>query len=465
GLVGSIIVLASFLNTTMTGSTQRFLSYSKATNNLNSVFPACIILHFILGIIVVVLLEIGGFLFLDLLNIHPDRKAMANFVFHCVVANTFFSIISTPYAALINAYEDMSFMAVISIIESFAKLGIALILFVIPYDRLGTYAFAIMILAIFMRILQSFFCKIRYPKVSFSRQFINKNLIREILSFSGWNFFMVFCNTISIHSLPILINQFFGTAINAVFSITNQITMQISSFSYSLLTASAPQVVSGFAHGNQEHSKYLAVFSCKTCLFFVSLFGIPLILNIDYVLFLWLRQVPEYLPVFCCIALVNEIAINLSRGLDALVEGKGFVRGFKTALGFASLIALPIAYVLLRQGHSPYAVYVGISISNAFWIMLRIYFAHRHAGLSIPHYLKQMSKLLAVVLVAFLCAGIVIFPLPTPYSPLPALIFSTSLSSLVMCSGFWLALDAKEREFAKGLWRKARDRVRKSGQS
>jgi O-antigen/teichoic acid export membrane protein len=458
-LVGSVIGLLAFLNATMAQTTQRFLSFHRKQGSLNSVFTVSVILHFAIGIAVVVLLEIGGFLLLGTLNIALDRMDMAHFVFHCVTITTFFSIISTPYQALINANEDMSFLAAISIIEVLAKLGIALFLFATPYDRLGTYAAALIVLAMLMLIVLGIFCKIRYPKVVFSREFIDKALAMKMLAFSGWSFFEWICGILRIQGMPILVNLFFGTAMNAVYNLASQVTVQISTFSLTLSQASAPQIVSGLADKNLDRPKKIAVSSCKLQLFLVSLLGIPLILNIDYVLLIWLKQVPEYLPIFCCLAIVNEMMLNLSRGLLNLIEGRGHIRGFKIAMGFSNFIVLPIAYIFLKFGYSPYSIYISLLVLPIFANISRIYFAHRHVALSISHFLKEISKVLAVVLITFFCTWLTVSLLTTSHRPLVTLLISTFLSIAMMCSGLWFALNAKEREFAKGVWGKVREKM------
>jgi O-antigen/teichoic acid export membrane protein len=403
------------------------------------------------------LLEIGGFLFLDMLNINLERMATAYFVFHCVAAITFFSITSTPYQALINAKEDMSYMAAIAIIEVFAKLGIALFLFSSPYDRLETYAVAMMLLAILMRIIQRLFCRFRYTDVFFSLKFIDKELLKKMLAFSGWNFFENICAISKNQGLPILVNLFFGTAMNAVLNITMQVTANISKFSIALSITSAPQIVSGIADEKLEHSKILAVSSCKFQMFLVSLLGIPLFLNVDYVLLIWLKNVPEYLSVFCCLALINEFTLNFSRGLQSLIEGRGYIRGFKIAMGFSNLIVLPIAYIFLKIGYPPYIIYVSIFVGSIFIAIFQIYFARRHVSLSISHFLKEMSKILATALLTFSCVYL-FFILNSQFSilnsSLAILLISTMLSTFLMCSGLWLALNQKERDFAKGLLKK-----------
>jgi len=456
GLVGSVIGLLEFLNSTMAQATQRFLSYHRKQGNLNSVFTASVILHFAIGVAVVVLLETGGFLFLDTLNIHPNRMAMAHFVFHCVTATTFFSIVSAPYLALINANEDMSFTAAVSIFEVFAKLGIAFFLFATPYDRLGTYAATLMALAVLMRIIQGLFCKIRYPKVIFSRKFIDKAIAMKMLAFSGWSFFESICAVFRTQGLPVLVNLFFGTAMNAVFNLASQVNTGVSTFSFALSQASAPQIVSGTAGKNLEHSKTLAVSSCKFQLFLVSLMGMPLVLNIDYVLLIWLKQVPEYLPIFCSLAIICEMMLNLSRGLQSLVDGRGYIRGYKIAMAFSNFIPLPIAYIFLKLGYPPYSIYIALLALPVLANISRIYFARRHAALPVPYFLKEMSKVLAVVLITFFCTWIAVSMLDAIHSPLVTLIASTAISSALMCSGLWFALNAKERGFAKGVWGKVR---------
>jgi uncharacterized membrane protein YfcA len=123
-------------------------------------------------------------------------------------------------------------------------------------------------------------------------------------------------------------------------------------------------------------------------------------------------------------------------------------------MGFGSLIISPIVYILLKINHSPYSVYIALLALPIFANISRIYFARRHVNLNVHHYLKEISKVLATVITAFLCTWFTVSQLSTLNSQLSTLIISTTLSSALMLTGFWLALNPKEREFARGLWKK-----------
>jgi hypothetical protein len=176
------------------------------------------------------------------------------------------------------------------------------------------------------------------------------------------------------------------------------------------------------------------------------------------VLQIWLKKVPEELPVFCCLAVMNEMLLNLSRGLQNLIDGRGFIRGYRIAIGCSNFVVLPIAYVFLKMGYPPYAIYVALFALPVFANISRIYFAHRHVALSVPHFLREMSKVLAAVLASFFCAWLATSQLALSCHPLATLILSTALSSALMLTGFWLALDAKERGFASGVLGKAKEK-------
>jgi len=446
GLVGSIVVWLSFLNGSMASATQRFLSYHREKDDVQTIFSNTIIVHFCIGIIFVLGIELIGFLFLDELNIPLERKPVAHFLLHCSVLSTFFSVISTPYSALINAKENMSFISICSIFFSFCQLGIAIILAHISFDKLKFYGVMLAFCVILDISAKRIFCAIKYKKIKFNMKYMDKIVIKKMLSFSAWNFLDSVTSIIKFQGMPFLLNLFFGVALNATYTIANQVLAKVSSFSWNLMTAASPQIVSGIAEHNLERSKQLAISACKISFFLVSLFSVPLILNMNFILELWLVQVPKYASSFCIIVLLIEMLNNLCRGLDILVEAKGNISIFKCFMGLANLIAFPIAYVLLKIGNSPYSIFAGLAASALFVLIIRAYFAKFHTNISLLNYLFEILKVVFLICIVFIMIYFLHFN-----NEMTKLILTTLLSSVLLCCGLWFVLNEREKNLVKSI--------------
>ena len=196
-LIGGIIALLSFINSSMSISTSRYISYYLGANDehkLKSAFNTSVVLHLIIGLSVVLLLEIGGlFLFNGFLNIPADRLGTAKIVYQCMIVSTFFSINAVPYGATINSHENMLFLSLVGIFESVVKLGIALLLIGANGDKLVLYGILMACLSIMLRIFMSAYCQRKYEECRTKiKSFFDIRLLKEMLSFAGWNGYSLF---------------------------------------------------------------------------------------------------------------------------------------------------------------------------------------------------------------------------------------------------------------------------------
>lgn len=391
-LIGGIIAMLSFINGAMIIATQRYLSISLGAgddNKLKSVFSSSVILHLIISLIVVLFLEISGLFFFDgFLNIPVDRIAAAKIVFQCSVISVFFTINAVPYDASINSHENMLFDALLGICESGLKLGIAIWLVYINIDKLILYGILIAGLTITVRIIKSIYCHRKYEECRIRiRSHIEIGLLREMLSFAGWNAFSFFCNVLTTQGLAILLNLFYGIVVNAAYGIANTVNSNIRSFSTNMIRAIMPQITKSEGSGNRERMLRLSVFASKLSFFLLAFFAIPIILEMPFILRIWLNTVPENTVIFCQLILTISLMYQITIGTMTAVTSVGDIKAFQIAVGAVEIFNLPLAFVLIKLGLPAYFVFISSIFLEFIAGGLRIWFAHKIAGLDLKDFL------------------------------------------------------------------------------
>jgi len=427
-LVGGVIAMLSFLNVAMTVSTQRFFSFylgTKEKHKLIQVFNSSVLLHLVIGFTIIIVLElIGIYLFNNVLNIPEERIGTAKIVYHFMVVSTFFTINAVPYDAAINAHENMLFDALTGIFESFVKLGIAIYLLNTVGDKLILYGLLIALLTIIIRIVKSVYCFINYKECRVRlKKYYNISLIREMFSFAGWNLFGSFCNVARNQGLAIILNLFFGVVVNAAFAVAHQVNAQLSAFSRNMLKALNPQIAKSEGAGDRVRMLRLATLASKFSFFLLSLFAIPLIIELTYVLNLWLKDVPEYTIIFCQLILFISLIQMLSVGLMSAIQSVGKIKGYQSTIGTLLLLNLPIAFLLLKLGFEPQSVLIGAIFLECIAGGVRIWFARRLAGLNAYDFLTGT-----------VLRSVITFVITFSISFVPRLLFDESIFRVLLTS-------------------------------
>ena len=376
-LVAGVIGMLSFLNAAISASTQRYLSFylgSGKINKLKAIFNSSILLHLVIGLVVVVLLEIGGvLLFNGILDIPVIRINTAKIIFHFIVISTFFTINSVPFDAVINAHENMLFDAIVGILESLGKLSIAIWLIYTDYDRLIIYGLLFAILTILIQIVKGTYCYVKYEECHTKfKTYFQWVLFKDMFSFAGWNLFGALSGLGRNQGLAILFNLFYGVVVNAAFGIANQINGLINVFSLNMLKALNPQIVKSEGNGDRVRMLKLSMKASKFSFFLISFFAIPLIFEMPYILKLWLKIIPDYTIIFSQLTLIITLINQLSIGLQTAVQSIGKIKLYQTVVGGFLLLNLPISYFLLRFGFPIYSPLISIIVIEIFGCYFRI---------------------------------------------------------------------------------------------
>ena len=394
-LIAGVIAMLSFLNAAMTTSTQRYLSFHQGTKDVEmqkKIFTNSWILHIVIGVVVVgLLLALSSFLFGGFLNIPTDRIPTAKAIYYFMSISVFFTIISVPFTASLNAHENMLWIAIVNIIESIIKLIIALsLLWFIQSERLMIYGVLTAVLSIVTFSLYAVYCLKKYNECSVKNYQTNKPLLKELGGFAGWNLFGSLCVVGRNQGVAVILNIFFGTIINAAYGIANQISGQLSFFSATLLRALNPQIMISEGMNDRQRMLRLSMMASKFGFFLMALIAVPIIFEMPAILKLWLKNVPEYTVVFCSLALITILVNQLTVGLQSAIQATGKIKAYQTVVGGIVLLNLPFAYLLLKLGLSPYSVLICAVVVEVIACTFRLFFLKRKANMSIKEYFERV---------------------------------------------------------------------------
>ncbi|GAL67508.1 MATE family efflux transporter [Jejuia pallidilutea] len=412
-IVGGAIAMLTFLNVAMASASQRFMSYVHGEGNQikqKRIFNVSVILHFLIGIAVVLLLEIAGYFFFNgILKIDSERVYAAKLIYQFLIVSTFFTIISVPYDAVINARENMLFVAVTGIIEALLKLAIAFYITFTNNDKLISYGLLMALLTILLLIIKRIYCHLKYEEVVINiRKYFDKALFKEMGGFGGWSLLGSTVGMLSIYGQGIVINVFFGTAINAAQGIANQINGQLNAFSSTMLKALNPAIIKKEGSGNRDAMLRASITGGKFSFALLALFAIPAIVEMPYILNLWLTEVPEFSIIFCRLLLIKTLIEQQFITLSTSIAATGKIRNFQISLSLLAMLPLVISYFLFSAGFSPPTIYIVFIIQvifRSFGIIL--YYAKKVCNLSVPVFLKDsiFKEYLAVTFTLVLIAS------------------------------------------------------------
>lgn len=413
-VVGGAIAMLSFLNGAMASASQRFMSYAQGEGDFyrqKRIFNISVLLHFFIAIVVVILLQVAGYiLFKGILNIDPERMEAAQLIFQFLIVSTFFTILSVPYDAVINAHENMLFVAVLGILEAVLKLCVAFFITYTTFDKLASYGFLMASLTILLLLIRRIYCHRIYEEVHVNiRKYFDKSLFIEMTRFAGWSLLSSATSIITMQGTSIILNSFFGVLVNAAQGISNQVSGQLMAFSNTMLKALSPVIVK--SEGGNQRDKMLtaSMFGNKLSYLMLIFFSIPVIIEAPYILSLWLKDVPEYAVIFCQLSLIRLSISQLTVTFSTAIGATGNIRIYTISRAVIFMFLLPSCYVVFFMGASPFAIYVSLIIMVLSLLVVDIYYTHKLCGLSIIFFVKNV--ILRCLNTTFLIVSIVCIPM------------------------------------------------------
>lgn len=447
-VVGGIVTMFTIITATMAGSTQRFLSLElgKVENGrVGETFNMFLTLHLILAVIVLLLGESVGFIFLfKNLVIPQERFWAASVVYHFSVFAFMVSIIKAPYDACLVAKENMKIYAYLGILDVVTKLIIVYILNVVIYDHLIMYAFMLFVVSSIITVISMIYVYKKYSEFRFML-FWDKHLFKSVSKYIGWNYLTAIGDVARFQGVNVILNIFFGPTVNAARGIAFQVQANVMNFVRNFQASVNPQLVKYHAKDDDEQMIFLMAKSCKISFGVLLLLAAPIIANCEYILTIWLGEIPKYSVLFCQLVLIQSLLECIAYPLWTVVGAIGKLR-FSHLLGSFLYLIIPIfSYVILKSGAEPPIVfYISIFVMGLVLMMLIF-----RVNMLVPGYLRLLiSDILVIPFLLVLIMSIVIIVCSNFLKPM--LFYSFLQSSILivfvhLVAFYLLGLNSNER--------------------
>lgn len=449
-VVGGITASFAFLNASMAGASSRFITFEIGRGSLQSLketFSSSLIIHIGVCIIVLVLAETIGLWFLNCkLEIPQESMMAANIVYQCSVLSLIVSITQVPYNACIIAHERMGVYAYIEIANVILKLLIVYLLYIGNFNKLILYGFLMLGSCVIIAMVYRIYCIRNFKECRFILVF-KKGILVPMLSFSGWDFYGNMCVTARNQGSVILLNMFFGVGVNAASGLASTIYTTVSGFAGNIMTAFKPQIIKEYSQGNYpEFEKSIINASKFTCLSMIMM-SIPVLLDTDFILRIWLTITPEYTVSFIRICLIATLLLMFGNPLITGIHATGKMRYISIVTGSLYLINLLLSYLGLKFGASPQWVFISNCIANSAIVISNMVILHRQCpSFRMIPFMITCAKVLTVGAISFVVVMLVTSVIDNNWM---RLLCSCTLSIVaIILSSAVLVLNSGERALA-----------------
>lgn len=380
-VVAGIVAMFTFVNGSLAGATSRFLAFELGKNDsqrLARTFAATLNVHIVTAAIFFVVCEtIGLWLVNYKLNIPAGREVAANVVYQASILMTMLSLVQSPYNAAIIAHERMKVFAYVGILDTLFKLLACYVLYITPYDRLMVYGAALLTFTVVINLIYYVYCRRSFTECRF-RWSADWSISKPILVFSGWQLFGDFSLVTKNQGVNILLNLFYGVAINAACGFANTVYGAIVGFANNFMISIRPAIIKAYSSADYTRMIDLIHSSCKYSFCLILLLSAPFLFDSQYILELWLKTPPIYTSGFCRLSLLTLLIVVLTSPVSYAVIATGNNKILSLLGGLAMLLVLPITYIFLKLNYNPYIPFVitlviQIVVSNLYIFILKRY--------------------------------------------------------------------------------------------
>ncbi|MFW5983269.1 MAG: hypothetical protein ACOCQ4_02120, partial [bacterium] len=354
----------------------------------------------------------------------PERLEIAVWVFHFSVIGAFVGIMQVPLTALLIANEKMGIYAYLSLLDVIMKVGIVFALTYSSYDKLGTYAVMTTIFALIIFFVNHYYCKKNFHEYKV-RILFDTNLMKELLGYTGWGFVGSFATILKLQGINIILNMFFGPTVNAARGIAYQVNAAVMGFSQNFTVALNPQIIKKYASGDTAGMVDLTMMGAKFSFYLLFLLGLPILLKTDFLLGIWLVEVPTFTSVFTKLVIMNSLIESFTYAMGASIQATGQIRSYQLAVGGTLILNVPISFLLLKYGFSPTSTLFTSIILAITAILIRVIIINR----KVPNF-NAMQFIIQVFIIS-LTVGIISSIIPFIANQ----IFSSGWNGFIIVTG------------------------------
>ena len=456
-VVGGIVAMFSVLSGSMSSSISRFITFELGKGDkkrLKTVFSTGINIQLGMSLIILLVSEAAGVWFLNYkMNIPEERMYAANWVFQCSILTFILGLLSVPYNAAIIAHEKMSAFAYISIIEVTLKLIIVYLLTISPYDRLITYSILFMLVGVLIRLIYGYYCKRHFEECTYHLVY-DKVVLKSMTSFAGWNFLGNGAYMLNTQGVNILMNMYFGVAVNAARGVATQVDAALKQFVNNFTTAVNPQITKSYAQGDLTNMHKLVCRSAKFSSFLMMFFAVPIILETDTILTIWLKTPPAYASIFLQWIIISSFVDTvLANSLVISMLATGNIKRYQIIVTIVGCLVFPFSWIAYQLGFEPQVGYMLYFVIYSILLFVRLYLLRDMVKLPIMMYVREvLFKVTLVMAISFAIPSILLFVIDEGLLRLVAVVLLSMTVTTV--TTYLIGLNEGEKKYIIGLLEK-----------
>jgi len=462
-VIGSIIIVITFFNNVLASSDCRFFAFAVGRNDNQEIkqwFSTAFLIQLVFAFIIVAIgFVLGEYAIVFVLSIPVDRIIACRWAFRFSLFSTFFCIISTPFISMLTARQYMAEMAFWGVLQSLSGFIIAWSLRFIPVNGLVFYSLLYNICITLLQIAQIIRARILFMECRVGLlQYFKTDKMKCLLSFAFWNVFGNFGSICRDQGSALLLNISFGPRINAAYSVANQVGSQANQLSVAMINAFSPEITA--SEGRSEHKRMLelSLNANKLSSILISLFSIPILFEINYILTIWLVTPPPLAASFCRLLLLTFLIDRLGTGYILAFNASGLISILQLSTGCILCVTLPISYYLFKKGFPPASILIAYIISITILLFVRVILGKSKLGISIRGWV--LIVLIPTSMVIILSSATAFFITQLLHPSLYRLILTTSVTMLVnLIASFFFILNSSQR---RGIIKKLRISMHRS---
>lgn len=450
-VVGSLILMFDFVSSGLSNATQRFLNIGLGQNDIEKTrqyFSQSLVVHIVLVAIIAIIAETVGIWFVENKLIIPaDRMDAAVMIVHFSVLSLVFKFIKICYDSNIIARERMSIYAYISLFEGVAKLAICYaVIYCTSMDKLVLYGLLLMSVNIIVTLFNIGYCTCKFPETHL-RIYADISVYKELLSFIGINSFGVISWALGKQGINVVINMFFGPAVNGARGLAAHLDSIISQFASNTDVAVRPQITKLYAQGRLDEMISLAHKSSRYIYFLAFLISLPFLFQTENLLSIWLKEVPLYTVLFVQILIFEALGNILGTAYNNLSMSIGKIKNIQVYGRLITLSGLPISYLVLTFWSNPYLpsiIMVFLTFSYTGFMIVEV---NRHLHFGLRNYIRIVAwPVVRTTSVVLIGAFIINQTICLDSEILSFLLISALLCMYAAIIIFYVGIDSEDRK-------------------
>ena len=401
-VVAGVLAMFTFISSSLGQATARFLNYEmgKPDGNINRIFNINVSAHVVMAILILVVGELGGLFYIyNYLNVEAEKIPDAVFCFQTALIVSCLGIINTPYSSLFMAKERFGFLSLVDILNTLVRLGLILLLQYATGNVLRLYALIMVITTVNTFIIFHIVSQKKWPDIIKFRFVRGWNNYKEVLSFGWWNLLSTMAQTARSSGSDMIINAFCGTAINGAYAISRTVSRYATTVTSYFDSASIPQITKAYSAGEEQRYTYLVNKIGRITLLLYALIFFPVWIELDFILHIWLKDVPEGVLLLTKLNLILAYVSVTSGGIVTLINATGRIMWFKIVISLFFLLCLPIGYLLLKNGQPYYVMLVLFIVADIFHRIVQFIMVRKLLSFDILSYIKEAYVRPGIVIV------------------------------------------------------------------